>query len=108
METKICSKCGRELPLTCFNGSKDTQDGFQRWCKECHSEYNKTHKRRRGKSQSPLSRFSEEELKAELKARTGSLVINPTPREMMEALAKLGYRGKLEYTQIHVIDINNF
>ena len=37
MATKICSKCGRELPLDTdhFSHKCDTKDGFTSRCKEC-------------------------------------------------------------------------
>lgn len=41
METKICTKCGRELPLDMFNW-RDKSKGTRRAdCKECHSGYMK-------------------------------------------------------------------
>lgn len=41
METKICTKCGRELPLEMFNW-RDKNKGTRRAdCKECHSGYMK-------------------------------------------------------------------
>lgn len=41
METKICSKCGKELPLEMFNW-RDKAKGTRRAdCKECHSGYMK-------------------------------------------------------------------
>lgn len=39
--TKICSKCGRELPLTEYYKSKWNKDGFQNYCKECCKQHNK-------------------------------------------------------------------
>ena len=39
--TKICKKCGRELPLECFSKRKASNDGLQDWCKECTKQYNK-------------------------------------------------------------------
>lgn len=39
METKICSKCGRELPLECFGRHKRMKDGLQAYCKECNKQY---------------------------------------------------------------------
>ena len=41
--TKICSKCGRELPLSEFNKHKGKKDGLQVWCKECVKQYNAEH-----------------------------------------------------------------
>lgn len=41
METKKCSKCGRELPLTEFNRRAASPDGLQHWCKDCVRESQK-------------------------------------------------------------------
>ncbi len=105
METKVCTRCGKELPLDAFNKSKKSKDGLQPWCRECQHDANANAPRRK---RNPLAKYSLDELKQEIKSRVSNLVINPTPREMMETLAKMGYRGKLEYTQVHVIDITNF
>ena len=47
-KTKVCKKCGRELPLSEFYKHKTTKDGLIPWCKSCLKEYNKiryeTHK----------------------------------------------------------------
>lgn len=37
-ETKICSKCGRELPLSKFYKHPTTSDGYSTQCKECCKE----------------------------------------------------------------------
>ena len=39
--TKICSKCGRELPISKFSKRKSSKDGLQAYCKECKAEYRK-------------------------------------------------------------------
>lgn len=110
METKVCSHCGRELPVENFNKNKAKKDGLQSVCRECHKEMLAARYDGGGRKvrRSQLCRYSDDELFAELKSRSKAPLVNPTPRSMMEALAKLGYRGKLEYTQVHVIDINNF
>lgn len=41
METKICSKCGRELPLDQFNWRNKAKGTRRADCKECHSNYMK-------------------------------------------------------------------
>lgn len=42
METKICTKCGKELPIDSFNW-RDKKKGTRRSeCKVCHSDYMKT------------------------------------------------------------------
>ena len=47
-KTKVCTKCGRELPLSEFSINKASKDGLDNWCKSCRREYNKiryeTHK----------------------------------------------------------------
>ena len=47
-KTKVCTKCGRELPLSEFTKDKRRADGLQYRCKSCMKEYNKiwyeTHK----------------------------------------------------------------
>lgn len=38
-ETKICSKCGKELPLSEFNKCKRNKDGLQYKCKDCQKKH---------------------------------------------------------------------
>lgn len=40
-KTKVCSKCGRELPLEMFAKDVHSPDGLTYRCKPCVSEYNK-------------------------------------------------------------------
>ena len=40
-KTKVCTKCGRELPLDAFSKKADTKDGLQYHCKECQREASK-------------------------------------------------------------------
>ena len=35
METKVCAKCHRELPLSEFHKYKRSPDGHQFYCKQC-------------------------------------------------------------------------
>ena len=44
--TKVCSHCGRELPVANFGRHSRTKDGYQPCCKECQSEMNKGHRKR--------------------------------------------------------------
>ena len=44
METKICKKCGRELPLSEFHKDKCKKDGYCCQCKECQKKYYREHK----------------------------------------------------------------
>ena len=44
METKICSKCGRELPLSEFYKSKGYKYGIGSRCKKCTVEYHRKYR----------------------------------------------------------------
>lgn len=41
METKVCTKCGRELPLDQFNWRNKAKGTRRADCKECHSGFMK-------------------------------------------------------------------
>lgn len=41
MDTKICTKCGRELPLEDFNWRDKSKGTRRSECKYCHSDYMK-------------------------------------------------------------------
>ena len=38
METKVCKRCGREMPLESFPTSNRSKDGHMSVCKECNSK----------------------------------------------------------------------
>jgi hypothetical protein len=42
METKICKKCGKTLPLEEFSKAKGTKDGRLGTCKKCHGAFQNT------------------------------------------------------------------
>lgn len=46
METKVCKKCGRELPLDKFSKGSD-KDGLQKTCKDCVSVYMRDYAQRK-------------------------------------------------------------
>lgn len=96
---KICSKCGRLLPLNSFYKYSLNKDGRQNYCKECTRDIGRERKYRKrspiyppnfnslpsGGADNPLSSF--------------------TPRQLINELASRGYKGHLSYTID--IDINN-
>lgn len=55
-----------------------------------------------------ISVIPDNELIDELKRRGVNLIPEPTPREMMERLAALGYKGKLTIIRTETIDIEKF
>lgn len=52
-------------------------------------------------------RRKQERVKKLLEGQKNGLSVY-TPRELMQELYKRGYRGTLEFTEVHKIDISNF
>lgn len=55
-ETKICTKCKKELPTSAFRKRTDAHDGLQGYCKSCISEYKKS-KRRAAKTSKSFNNY---------------------------------------------------
>lgn len=95
--TKVCTKCGRELPLSEFNKSKKSNDGLQSYCKECQSEYNRANNRKKKEEEHKmlpvytnpeLAKYHPRELMAELKARgfTWEYMLEPQRKIMFNKI----------------------
>ena len=85
-QTKICTKCGKELPLEMF-GKGNGKDGRRSWCKSCMNEATREYIKRKkiskgGIPNSALAEFTPQELISELRAR--------------------GYEGNLTFTEVKV------
>ena len=78
--TKICSRCGKELPLTEFYFTNGKPRSY---CKKCVMEYNAERK---------------EKIKTEAKEKKEGLK-RYTPRELIDEFITRGYRGKIYYMQ---------
>lgn len=90
--TIVCKNCGRELPIGNF---KLTRSGTRACvCTECSTA------KRRANKQALIK-------DTELKARA-LRIKDFTPRELMEELARRGYKGKLTFVETHTIDIEDF
>lgn len=48
MDSKICSKCGIEKPLTEFHKQQRNKDGLRHWCKECRRRYYQANRKQQG------------------------------------------------------------
>ena len=78
IKTKVCIKCGKELPIDAFNKKASSKDGLQTHCRECHSAYmreryiaNKNNKQKMLPvfTNPELAKLQPRELLAELKSR---------------------------------------
>ena len=100
IKEKVCSRCGRSLPITEFGLNKKAADGHNAICKECDYQI-------KSKPRKPnLARVSTDDLLTELQKRQVRLSkVEPTPRELMQKLYKMGYRGSLKIVREETVDL---
>ena len=100
METKVCKKCGRELPLDQYFRNKATKDGHESQCKECKTaytlEYQKKYRARKRERAKENERI---EFEKKYKIYTNRDLAKFTPRELMLELKARGYEGELVYIE---------
>lgn len=106
IKTKVCNKCGRELPFEMFSKGKD-KDGLQRTCKGCVSVYMKEYAEKKKRKKKENERV---EFEKKYKIYTNKDLAKFTPRELMLELKARGYRGTLIYEEVivnkHNIDLD--
>lgn len=98
-ETKVCKECGREMPISLFK--------LTRWgnraevCNDCANQ------KLRASLAENKRKLIDEQHQKEVDARKLRLR-DFSPRELMEELARRGYKGNLTFVETHVINIENF
>lgn len=92
IKTKVCTRCGRELPLSEFPKNVQCRGGHSGVCKKCKVEQMRDYRRNLAE-------------KARLYDERGGLK-DYTPRELMLELSRRGYEGVLTYTERKTIDIS--
>lgn len=101
METKICAKCGRELPIENYNKNSKTKDGLQRHCKECAREYAKASYENKKAKKIEDMRI---EFEKKYKVYTNRELAKFNPRELMLELKARGYEGELVFREVKVTE----
>lgn len=101
METKVCRKCGKELPTSEFFTSKKAKDGLHSYCKSCCMEAAKESQRRKRekKKKEEMAEFEKK-----YKIYTNRELAKFTPRELMLELKARGYTGDLLYQEVKVTE----
>ena len=96
-ETKICKRCGRELPISNFKTTR--WGGRVSVCTECATNKLRENKRKK---------LDEQKQKVEdVMAENRQLCLADfTPRELMAELKRRGYEGTLTYVETHIIDLS--
>lgn len=113
METKVCKKCGRELPLDQFFRNKAMKDGHDSQCKECKTaytlEYQKKYRARKREQAKENERI---EFEKKYKIYTNKELAKFTPRELILELKARGHVGTLLYEEVivnkHFIDLSKY
>ena len=94
-QTKVCKKCGRELPVTDFSKHPHTTDGLQMWCKECMKESAKESRKRKRRADPDTEEGRLVKDKWERKADAVAVLANATDYIIFEELKRRGYSGTL-------------
>ena len=102
-KTKICKKCGQELPLEYFNKNRATKDGLQIYCKDCQKLLVKLRRERDNGNRLKIQELMDErgemwEKKAEVKAYLEAL----PDSELITELRRRNYIGRI-YKKIEVV-----
>ena len=110
-ETKVCSKCGRELPVDAYYKG-NCKDGLDSYCKECRLQYNadkKVAKKASLATEKPESPKKEENSTVAVpgghqlyKIYYNKDLAKYPPRELMMELKARGYVGELQFEEVIV------
>lgn len=95
METKVCKCCGIEKPISEFYKNAW---GVTSVCSECHKK-----KAVDGKRNVKELKEVEHKLEEAKKLRLQDF----TPRELMTELKRRGYEGKITYTEVRTINLED-
>jgi hypothetical protein len=101
METKICKKCGQELPIENFSKNSKAKDGLQGHCKKCALEYAKASYAKRKERRKENERI---EFEKKFKIYTNRELAKFTPRELMLELKARGFEGDLLFREVKVTE----
>lgn len=113
METKICRKCGRELPIENFHINKSLKGGHDNTCRECKNAYSKEWaKKNREKKKLQAKENERVEFEKKYKIYTDKELAKFTPRQLILELKARGYVGTLLFEEVivnkHFIDLSKY
>ena len=113
VQTKVCSRCKQEKPVSEFYASSQTKDGYRPQCIEC-SKLSAKETQARLRERRKAEDAANKELRANasyrkltlsekkqllLQMRSDKPLSAYHPRELFEYLASLGYKITAEFTQ---------
>lgn len=113
IKTKVCSKCGRELPIEAFGRNHTCKDGRCGTCKECKNAYTKEWWRKNREKKKAQAKENERiEFEKKYKIYTDKDLAKFTPRQLILELKARGYIGTLLFEEVivnkHLIDLSKY
>ena len=104
-ETKVCSKCGRELPITEFGLNKNLKDGHIAKCKDCtNASARENYARRKGKQITHPINVTIASCNPKFASKTPR-ELQQELRELKEELIARGFSCEIKLTYLHEIKI---
>lgn len=96
METKVCTRCGKELSLDSFFPVKKGGDKLRAMCKCCMQEYQREYSLKRKVVNKKTPTMGDNYRKV---YNNPDLAVF-TPKQLMDELRSRGYTGELKYVQV--------
>ena len=105
IKTKVCRKCGQELPISEFTRKATAKDGLQCYCKKCNSKVTTEYARKRRERKKLEAKENERiEFEKKYKIYTCKELAPFTPRELMLELKARGYEGEMVFREVKVTE----
>ena len=97
METKVCTRCGKELSLDSFSPVQKDGTKLRAMCKDCVKEYQREYslKRKVINKKTPTAMGDNYR-----KVYNNPDLATFTPKQLMDELRSRGYTGELKYVQV--------
>lgn len=105
IKTKVCRKCGQELPISEFTRKASSKDGLQCYCRKCNSKVTTEYARKRREKEKARKIENERiEFEKKYKIYTHKDLAKFNPRELMLELKARGYEGELVFREVKVTE----
>lgn len=105
-ETRKCKVCGRELPLTEYNPT-GIHGGRRHVCKGCMKSYHAKWRAQKKDKRDELRSATRKMLDNLDRETIYEYLMSLPPKLLIQALHDKGYKGKLTYTEVKTINVED-